>query len=41
MSSRNKILFGIFGFYIAALFAVVLIFGWSRRDNEEFLAQNE
>ncbi len=41
MSSRNKILFGIFGFYIATLFAVVLIFGWSRRDNEEFLPQNE
>jgi F-type H+-transporting ATPase subunit a len=41
MSSRNKILFGIFGFYIASLFAVVLIFGWSRRDNEEFLPQNE
>ena len=41
MSSRNKVLFGIFGFYLASIFAVVLIFGWTRRDNEEFQPQNE
>jgi F-type H+-transporting ATPase subunit a len=41
MSSRNKVLFGIFGFYLASIFAVVLIFGWTRRDNEEFAPENE
>ena len=41
MSSRNKVLFGIFGFYLASILLVVLIFGWSRRDNEEFQPQNE
>ena len=41
MSSRNKVLFGIFGFDLASIFAVVLIFGWTRRDNEEFQPQNE
>jgi F-type H+-transporting ATPase subunit a len=41
MSSRNKVLFGIFGFYLVSILAVVLIFGWTRRDNEEFQPQNE
>jgi F-type H+-transporting ATPase subunit a len=41
MSSRNKILFGILGFYFGSIFLVVLIFGFTRRDNEEFAPQNE
>ena len=41
MSGRNKILFGILGFYFGSIFLVVLIFGFTRRDNEEFAPQNE
>lgn len=41
MSQRRKILFGAFGIYIGLIALVVLIFGWSRRDNEEFQPQNE
>ena len=41
MSSRNKILLGILGFYFGSIFLVVLIFGFTRRDNEEFAPQNE
>jgi F-type H+-transporting ATPase subunit a len=41
MSSRRKILFGVFGFYAISLIAIFLIFGFTRRDNEEFQPQNE
>jgi F-type H+-transporting ATPase subunit a len=41
MKTRTKVLLGIFGAYIGALFLVVLIFGFTRRDNEEFAPQNE
>ena len=41
MSTRKKILLGIAGVYIAAMFIVILIFGATRRDNEEFAPQNE
>ena len=41
MSSRNKILFGILGFYFGSIFLVVLIFGFTRQDNEEFQPQTE
>ncbi|HWT24661.1 MAG TPA: F0F1 ATP synthase subunit A [Solirubrobacteraceae bacterium] len=41
MSTRNKILLGILGFYIGSLIVVVAIFGFTRRDNEEFAPQNE
>jgi F-type H+-transporting ATPase subunit a len=41
MSTRNKILFGILGFYFGSIFLVVLIFGFTRRDNDEFAPQNE
>jgi F-type H+-transporting ATPase subunit a len=41
MSSRRKILFGIVGFYLVSLIGILLIFGFTRRDNEEFQPQNE
>src|SRR5829696_2242921 len=41
MSTRKKILLGIAGVYIAAMFIVILFFGATRRDNEEFAPQNE
>ena len=41
MSSRKKILLGVAGFYIVSMFFVILIFGATRRDNEEFAPQNE
>jgi F-type H+-transporting ATPase subunit a len=41
MSSRRKILFGILGFYIGSIVLIVIIFGATRRDNEEFAPQNE
>jgi F-type H+-transporting ATPase subunit a len=41
MKTRNKILLGIAGAYIAAMFIVVAIFGFTRRDNTEFQPQNE
>jgi len=41
MSSRRKILFGVLGFYALSLIAIFLIFGFTRRDNEEFQPQNE
>jgi F-type H+-transporting ATPase subunit a len=41
MTTRRKILFGILGFYLFSLFAVVVIFGFTRQDNEEFAPQNE
>jgi F-type H+-transporting ATPase subunit a len=41
MTSRRKILFGILGFYIGSIVLIVIIFGATRRDNEEFAPQNE
>jgi F-type H+-transporting ATPase subunit a len=41
MSSRRKILFGVLGFYVISLIGILLIFGFTRRDNEEFQPQNE
>jgi F-type H+-transporting ATPase subunit a len=41
MSTRRKILFGVFGFYVLSLVLIVAIFGFTRRDNEEFQPQNE
>ncbi len=41
MSTRKKILLGIAGVYLAGIAIVVAIFGFTRRDNEEFAPQNE
>ena len=41
MSSRRKILFAVAGFYVISLFGILLIFGFTRRDNDEFQPQNE
>ena len=41
MSSRNKVLLGILGFWFVALITVIGIFGWARLDNNEFKPQNE
>jgi F-type H+-transporting ATPase subunit a len=41
MTTRTKVLLGIFGFYLASIVLVLVIFGFTRRDNEEFLPQNE
>jgi F-type H+-transporting ATPase subunit a len=36
MTTRNKVLLGIFGFYFVAIALILAIFGFTRRDNEEF-----
>jgi F-type H+-transporting ATPase subunit a len=41
MSSRSKILLGVMGFYLGSLVLVLIIFGFTRRDNEEFQPTNE
>jgi F-type H+-transporting ATPase subunit a len=41
MKTRTKVLLGALGIYILAMFVVVLFFGATRRDNNEFLPQNE
>jgi F-type H+-transporting ATPase subunit a len=41
MSTRRKVLFGVLGFYVLSLVAIVAIFGFTRRDNNEFQPQNE
>jgi F-type H+-transporting ATPase subunit a len=41
MKTRNQILFGVLGFYAISLVAIFVIFGFTRRDNEEFQPQNE
>ena len=41
MTTRKKVLLAIAGVYIVAMFIVILIFGATRRDNEEFQPQNE
>ena len=41
MKTRNKVLLAIGGFYLLSIIGIVAIFGFTRRDNEEFLPQNE
>lgn len=41
MKTRNKVLLAAFGVYVVSMIVVVVIFGATRRDNEEFLPQNE
>jgi F-type H+-transporting ATPase subunit a len=41
MKTRTKVLLVALGIYIVAIFGIVLIFGATRRDNNEFLPQNE
>ena len=41
MTKRRKILFAVLGFYVFSIVAILLIFGFTRRDNEEFQPQNE
>lgn len=41
MKTRTKVLLGALGIYVLAMVIVVLAFGATRRDNEEFLPQNE
>ena len=41
MKTRNKILFGVLGFYLISLVLIFVIFGFTRRDNKEFQPQNE
>jgi F-type H+-transporting ATPase subunit a len=41
MSTRNKILLGIGGVYLGTLLLAVVVFGFTRRDNDEFAPQNE
>jgi F-type H+-transporting ATPase subunit a len=41
MSTRKKVLLGILGVYLGSLAVVVAIFGFTRRDNEDFAPQNE
>ena len=41
MSTTRKILWGIFGFYVAGLILLILIFGIETHTNHEFQPQNE
>jgi F-type H+-transporting ATPase subunit a len=41
MSTRKKILLGTVAIYFGAMATVILVFGATRRDNEEFAPQNE
>jgi F-type H+-transporting ATPase subunit a len=41
MKPRTKLLLGIFGVYFGLIILALVIFGFTRRDNEEFLPQNE
>jgi F-type H+-transporting ATPase subunit a len=41
MKTRTKILLGVGGFYLLSLVLIVVIFGFTRRDNNEFQPQNE
>ena len=41
MKTRTKILLGVAGFYLLSLVLIVVIFGFTRRDNTEFQPQNE
>jgi len=41
MSTRRKILLGVGGTYLVLILGVLLVFGFTRRDNEEFQPQEE
>jgi len=41
MKTRTKILLGVAGGYLLAMILIVILFGATRRDNKEFLPQNE
>jgi F-type H+-transporting ATPase subunit a len=41
MTARTKTLLGIAGFYFGSIFLAVIIFGFTRRDNEAFKPQEE
>jgi F-type H+-transporting ATPase subunit a len=41
MTTRTKILLGVFGFYLGSIVLILAIFGFVRQDNEEFQPQNE
>jgi F-type H+-transporting ATPase subunit a len=41
MTTRRQILLGILGFYVFSIVAILLIFGFTRQDNEAFQPQNE
>jgi F-type H+-transporting ATPase subunit a len=41
MKTRNQVIFGILGFYVFSLFAIVAIFGFTRRNSTDFVPQNE
>src|SRR5215217_7285415 len=41
MSTRKKILLAVAGVYFVAMALIIVIFGATRRDNEEFAPQNE
>jgi F-type H+-transporting ATPase subunit a len=41
MNTRRKVLLGAFGIYFLAIAVIVAFFGATRRDNNEFLPQNE
>src|SRR4051794_6493841 len=41
MKTRTKILLGVAGGYLLAMILIVVFFGATRRDNKEFLPQNE
>src|SRR5215210_3095496 len=41
MKPRTKVLLGALGIYVGAMILIVAFFGFTRRDNEEFLPQNE
>jgi F-type H+-transporting ATPase subunit a len=41
MKTRNQVIFGILGFYVFSLIAIVAIFGFTRRNSTDFVPQNE
>jgi F-type H+-transporting ATPase subunit a len=41
VSTRKKVLLAIGGFYLFAIIGTVAVFGFTRRDNDEFKPQNE
>jgi F-type H+-transporting ATPase subunit a len=41
MTTRRKVLFGVLGFYAFSIVAILVIFGFTRQDNEAFQPQNE
>jgi len=41
MTTRRKVLFGVLGFYAFSIVAILVIFGFTRQDNDAFQPQNE